>query len=249
MSRKRGPFPPIFINNTAIDYVNSIHYLGFLISRNGNIRATIEDRISKASRVAHMVLQALRTNRNVSSKLSMTLFDKQIAPILCYGSSVWAVPLTQNLLYLEKQPENQNTRDLVKNILQSILGRNVHFEYARRVGTRSANDQPRKILIKLKDYSDKLELLRLMSDSPYSISNFEEKESIIEKVHHDFCKKSLNISKYASNLAVQSELGRYPVINSAKSFTVKYWLRLKTGCANIVLKEAFTECENKSYEW
>ena len=45
----------------------------------------------------------------------------------------------------------------------------------------------------------------------------------VDKIHHDFCKKFLNISKYASSMTVQGELGRYPVMNSANSFAVKYW--------------------------
>ena len=225
-------------------------YLGFLINRNGNIRATVEDRIAKASRVSHMILQALRTNRNVSAKLAINLFDKQIVPILLYGSSVWSVPQTQNLFYLEEQPENQNTRTIVAGMSLSTFNRNVPFEYARRVGRRPEIDaSPRKILVKLKLYSDKQELFRLVNDSLFTISNFVEKESIIEKVHNDFCKKALNISKYASNMAVQAELGRYPIINSAKSFAVKYWLRLKSGTENIVLNEVFKECTQHEHEW
>ena len=88
-----------------------------------------------------------------------------------------------------------------------------------------------------------------MNENSFVITNFVEKENDIEKVHHDFCKKSLNISKYASNMAVQAELGRNPVMNSAKSFAVKYWLRLKSGTRNNVLNEAFDECSRNKHEW
>ena len=250
MSKRRGPFEPVYINKTQIDYVSSILYLGFQIGRNGNIRSIIEDRIAKASRTSHMVLQALRTNRNVSAKLTMNLFDKQIVPILLYGCSVWAIPQSHNLFYLENQSEDQNTRTIVARMLRSVLNRDVPFEYARRVGRLSENDSiTRKILIKLKFYSDKQELLRSATDHSFVVSDFIEKENVIEKVHHDFCKKSLNISKYASNMAVQTELGRYPVTNSAKSFVIKYWLRLQSGTKNIVLNEAFTECSRNRHEW
>ena len=151
MSRRRGPFEPVYINNTPIAYVNNIVYLGFHINRNGNIRATVEDRMAKATRVSHMILQALRTNRNVSAKLAMSLFDKQIVPILLYGSSIWAVPQTHNLFYLEQQPERQNTRATVASMLLSVFNRDIPFEYARRVGRCTARDEPpRKILVKLK---------------------------------------------------------------------------------------------------
>ena len=250
MSKKRGPFRPIHIYNTPIEYVKNLVYLGFYISSNGNIRATIQDRITKASRVSHMVLQALRTNKNISAKLAMTLFDKQITPILLYGSSVWGIPPTHNLCYLEGQPENINTRSAVTNMLSSVLNRNVRFDYARRVGRRPAEGSvPRKILIKFKYYSDKQELLNNVNDCPFIISNFVESESSFEKVHHDFCKKSLNMSKFASNTAIVGELGRYPLSNTAKASCIKYWLRMNAGTENILLNEAYTECLQNRHEY
>ena len=99
MSNKRGPFEPVYIYGTQIEYVKSMQYLGFQIKHNGNVDSIINDRISKASRVSHMILQALRTNKNVSTELALTLFDKQIAPILLYGCCVWCVPKTHNLCY------------------------------------------------------------------------------------------------------------------------------------------------------
>ena len=163
-----------------------------------------------------MLLQALSTNRYISSKLALSLFDKQILPILSYGSSVWGIPRTQNLIYLENQDEMINTRTLVTTALSSILDRPVPFEYARRVGKRNADERPRKILIKLKSYSDKLEILGLTNSHNYVISNFVENDYSIEKVYNDFSKKSLNVSKYASNAAIQSELGRYHISITAK---------------------------------
>ena len=216
MTTKRGPFEPVYIYGTPIEYVKSMSYLGFNFSSNGNIDSVIQDRISKASRESHMLLQALSTNRNISSKLALSLFDKQILPILLYGSSVWGIPRTQNLIYLENQDEMINTRTLVTTALSSILDRPVPFEYARRVGKRNADERPRKILIKLKSYSDKLEILGLTNSHNYVISNFVENDYSIEKVYNDFSKKSLNVSKYASNAAIQSELGRYHVSITAK---------------------------------
>ena len=153
-----------------------------------------EDRISKASRVSHMILQALRTNRNVSPKLTMNLFDKQITSILLYGSSVWSTPKTFDMFYVEQQPEHLNTRTIVTNMLSSVMKRNVAFEYARRVG-KGTPESPRKILVKLREYTDKLELFRSVGSSSYIISNVDEKDNNVEKFHHEFCKKSLNVCK------------------------------------------------------
>ena len=248
MSRRKGPFEPLYIYGNQIEYVSSMLYLGFEINRNGNLSGIMEDRIRKASRMSHMLLQGLRTNRNVSSKLAMSLFDKQIVPILLYGSSIWDTPKTHCLFYLEGQPEHLNTRNLVSNMLNSSLNRSVHFLYARRVGKRHHSTH-RKILIKLKNYSDKLELFESAIESNYTISNFTEKESHVEKIHHDFCKKALNISKYASNTAVELELGRFPVSNVAKGLMIKYWLRLNAGTGNMLLNEAYSECKNNYYDW
>ena len=86
----------------------------------------------------------------------MSLFDKQILPILLYGCSVWGLPQTHNLIYLEGQDENINTRNIVTHVLSSIMGRPIPIEYARRVGKHSNIDNiSRKIIIKLKYYSDK----------------------------------------------------------------------------------------------
>ena len=47
----------------------------------------------------------------------LSLFDKQIYPILSYGFSVWSLPDTHNLIYLDAPNENQNVRNIVSNIL------------------------------------------------------------------------------------------------------------------------------------
>ena len=115
----------MYIHNVTIDYVNSITYLGFVFNRNGSIDSMIHDRTVKASKVCHMVLQALSTNKNVSSKLAMKLFDKQIVPIILYGCPIWAIPTTHKLFYLDNQPENISTKQVVNNFLSSILSRPV----------------------------------------------------------------------------------------------------------------------------
>ena len=106
-----------------------------------------------------------------------------------------------------------------------------------------------KILIKLKSYSDKLELLRKSVNNTWKFSNFEDKEENIEKVQTDFCKRALNVSKYASNLAVQGELGKFPLCNTTKSLVIKYWLRLCNGTKNTILNQAYAENVDRNLEW
>lgn len=48
----------------------------------------------------------------------------------------------------------------------------------------------------------------------------------IERVHHDFCKYVLKITRQAPNAFVRGELGRYRIYNTRCMKLIKYWLRL-----------------------
>ena len=78
--------------NAEIENVKEFTYPGFQISSSGNIKATITDRHSKASTMANVILRAINTNNNVNVRLTMSLFDKRIVPILLYGSADWSIP-------------------------------------------------------------------------------------------------------------------------------------------------------------
>ena len=125
-----------------------------------------------------MVLQAFGTEKNVSVKLSLSLFGKQIYPILSYGSSVWSLPDTYNLIYLDAQNENQNARNIVSNILFNLLGRYVPIEYARRIG-RKKHGHNRSILIRLSSYDDVMEITRASQGSCYCFRKIQEKTPVI----------------------------------------------------------------------
>ena len=89
------------LNGMSLENVKTYQYLGLEISHNGNIKNMITDRIKKAQRVSNMVLQALRTDKNISSSLATSIFEKQIAPILLYGCPIWCLPKHHNLIYIE----------------------------------------------------------------------------------------------------------------------------------------------------
>ena len=146
LTKQRYKTERFMYNGTLLECVKSFNYLGFEISHNGKFSNLINDRVLKAEKTSNMVLQAIRTDKNVSVKLSLSLFDKQIYPILSYGCSVWSLPDTHNLIYLDAQNENQNARNIVSNILFNLLGRNVPIKYARRIG-RKNHGHNRSILI------------------------------------------------------------------------------------------------------
>ena len=83
-----------------------------------------------------MGLQALRVDQNVSPRLSLSLFDEQIVPILLYGAAVWSAPRTHNCIYLLNQTGSDTTRCLVQNVLKGISDSRIPFVYARRVGKK-----------------------------------------------------------------------------------------------------------------
>ena len=228
--------------------VKTFLYLGFLLSYNGNISSVMNDRIQKATKVSNMILRAIRTNKNVSTKLAMSIYDTQISPVLLYGCAIWSVPKHGNLIYLENQPKAINTRKRVNEVFSQILGRNPNFEYARRVG-KFIRGQSRRFIIKMKNYEDKAALLRLNS-AQFTFTNYTPPNySDITKNYFDYCKKSLNVSKYASNTAVQYELGRGLIDHKAFALAIRYWLRLAKGTKNIILNESYLEATNKNHEW
>ena len=137
-----------------IECVNNFHYLGFQISHDMKLKTIIDDRHSKATKMSKMVLRALRTSTNESTKLLMSLFDKQVAPILLYGSSIWGIPSSHNLIYLDNLPEVGNTRTTASKTLHETCGCDIPFTNARSVGKASSNG-PRRIVISLTNVQDK----------------------------------------------------------------------------------------------
>ena len=234
-------------NNTPLTNVQSMIYLGFNFSYNGKIKFIMSDRIAKAKKVAGMVLCALRTNKNISTKLALGIYDKQIAPVLMYGCSIWSLPQTGNLIYLENQPENVKVRKQVDDIFREIMGKTIPIEYTKRVGKTQA-DGSRRILIKLQSFDDKLTILA-SKNHDYNFSTYVDITSDSEKEYLNFCKSALNISKYASNSATCFELGIKSIDNKMHGLAVKYWLRLSKGTSNYLLNECYRENYCGSFEW
>ena len=75
--------------NYCLEKVNTYKYLGLIISSDGKFKTCVSDRINKAKRAMFIILQALMVSGCVSPRLNMTVFDKQIIPILLYGCPIW----------------------------------------------------------------------------------------------------------------------------------------------------------------
>jgi len=160
---------------------------------------------------------------------------------------VWGVHKSFNLIYLLDQNDNINTRRAVTQALLGNLGYVAEYSSARRVGKKTASES-RSILINLKNYQD-VEYL-LQCPSPYKFQVYEDKSSNdIDIFHTSFCKKSLNVSKYASNLAVLGELGRYPLSINCIVQVIKYWIRLSNGTKNDLLNSAYKMSLLENHTW
>ena len=203
------------INNTVLDIVPKMKYLGIIINQKG--KCLIEDRIEKANRAIHVLKQALFTTGNVSCKLALSIFDKQILTILSYGSPIWGIPHTTNYIYIENIHQRPNFKEEVyRNIDKESI------TMLRRVGKIS--DKPRKILVQLNSFKEKQNALKLDLPS-FTVHNYdlEYDKGKHEKVQNMCCEFVLNITKYASNDAVRAELGRYPLSFHIWTNCVKYW--------------------------
>ena len=73
--------------------------------------------------------------------------------------------------------------------------------------------------------------------------NFSDK-SCYEKLHISFCKYILGTRKTASNLAVRTELGRYPLEMKIKVQSLLLYIRLLNSEINPLLYESFMLAKN-----
>ena len=73
----------------------------------------------------------------------------------------------------------------------------------------------------------------------YICDFWENENNILEKPHMNYAKRTLYLSKYASNMAVQGEIARFPLQHKAWGLAIKYWLRLCHVASNVLLNAAF----------
>ncbi len=107
MCKGNPKIPTFTFENEILENVTEFKYLGVIIHKNGKFSQAInmiKDRISKANRAIHMLKCILGHTNTVSIKLALSLFDKQVEPILLYGSSLWGIP--DNNRHVQIKPTN-----------------------------------------------------------------------------------------------------------------------------------------------
>jgi len=235
-----GKLTNLMYENMKISQVQDYTYLGVKLHQSCKTKYAIEDRIERTSRAINMLQGVLYSNGNINVNVALSIFDKQIIPILTYGSTFWGMQDNYTKLYVKDIPEDINTLDGIRSELN-----NKSIIYFKRVGRKS--DSPRNVILTMNSFEAKNFLLynnKATSDIQSSCY-----DSTFEKVQTNFCKFVLNISKFASNHAIRAELGRYPLSVQTNLTMIKYWYRLENLNDNSLLSSCFKVCKNNNHEW
>ena len=62
---------------------------------------------------------------------------------------------------------------------------------------------------------------------------------LYQKLHKNYAKRTLDLSKFAIDMTVQGELARFPSLHKVWGLAIKYWFRLWHGISDILLNETF----------
>jgi exonuclease III len=110
------------VNNVEVENVKSFKYLGFTIgAKNCSFLNTPNDLSIKASRAIFSLNNKIKLSM-LPTKLALKVFSSQIAPILLYGSEVWAPYSNFNFENWDKSTiERCHTQ-----FLKRLIGCNIH---------------------------------------------------------------------------------------------------------------------------
>ena len=233
-------------NQFKIDKVDSYKYLGIIIHKSGKITQAIDDRIIKATRAMNMLQGALSTTRNVSVDIATSLFDKQVLPILTYGSIYWGNCRVYNKFYLNNIPSKfKSAQDLNKYL-------NINSVTSVRKIVNNDDTKPNciRLTVTVNSYAEKIKILGNKNIDSKDFAN-DYDNHLCEKVHTKFLKFALGINKYASNHAIRAELGRYPLELKLNEKLVKYWHRIENYDITTypLLTEAYSVSKANNHMW
>jgi hypothetical protein len=251
-SRARANFMPLY-KGECLEVVDHIMYLGWKVSYNMNWKHTISDRLAKSRRAMAVVRQALSTTGNVSVPLSVSLFKKQIVPILTYGCPLWSLPKETNYVRVISStdlPKGTDLRRYMGDTLRRMCGRDVMLKTCKRLSAKAGDDHV--ALLDFGDYSVK-EYVITQAIKPDNLV-FEDWDIDVEKIQYEkiqseFSKYVLNVNKYASSKACRAELGLFPLCNTTWSHAIKYYLRMEFGTGNALLNAAFSCAKVNNHTW
>jgi hypothetical protein len=241
------------ITDSTLETVDKFTYLGIEMTATGNVGPAIQARVTKAMRAVNMCRQAITTTGNVSTVLALSIFDKQIQPILTYGCPIWGLPHQfTNHIYLDNLPPGETNTVQARTIVRDICKNNVKIDLVRK--TKAPPDSSGgSVILKFNSSNDKDIFIQNVSTYTGNISyrdvDWDYDRLPYEKVQTNYCKFALNVSKYAGNEACRGELGRYPLCHKIWTLAIKYWLRMEHGSPNLFLNKAYQCVKTENHQW
>jgi len=174
----------------------------------------------------------------------MSLFDKQITPILLYGSVLWGIPDSNRYIKIQINKINVKVKCQVQSIINQRMNREIKIDEIKVLKSKG------EVLVKLNSSQDKIDLI--YSNKNFSdnclITNHEMKEkNNYEGVHSNYCKYVIGVAKFASTTAVMKELNRFPIQLQAYINEISYWHRLQANPINPLLHAAFRICKDDNH--
>ena len=229
-----------------MENVKTFTYLGVDLQANGRMKTAVSSRIAKTNRALFLIRQALKTTGNVNTSLALSIFDKQIMPILTYGCPLWGLPNTTNYILMTGTDQPNMGRDIINTVTSKI----VKTTWIRN--TSSINN-PKRLLLNLDNIDDKDLIFRNRHILPPGVDihdvDIDHDKQDYEKIHTKFCKYVLNIPKQAGNDASRGELGRFPLSTKIWKHAIKYWLRLEKESENIFVNNAYRCAKMENHPW
>jgi hypothetical protein len=235
----------LMYNGNCIEPVVSFKYLGMILCSNGKFKNAILDRHNKAQKAYYQIKGALSTSSNVSRRLAMSIFDKQITPILLYGSCIWGQNEKFGMIKLKFNSPDMLNKASIADMCKTILKRDLNFDIVRYDKIKC------EAIIKVHNLVDKLDLVREghFEENVCIENSITQQKHLCEKLHTDFCKFVLGMSKYSSDYAVLGELGRVPMGHKMLLSHIMYWLQLEQGTSNELLNHAYRECTAGAHDF
>ena len=160
-------------------------------------------------------------------------------------------------LHKEKFTINNEVIDIVDNFV--YLGIHFNSNGTMKTAIKTLSDQALKAYHNLLSLFDRIKLNIKMKLSLFDTmitpillygseiwGAYDCKE--IDKVHINFCKRLLGVSKSTPNLAVLGEWGRFPLAIIAKERAIKYWLKIHNSPGSTI-HDTFIDLRNSNSQY
>ena len=241
LSPGNSKMPNFSLNGDTLENVTTYKYLGVILHKNGKYNHAIKDRIIKSNRALHLLKQVLGYP-NISVKMALSMFEKQIEPILLYGCPLWGLSDSNRYIYIKTDVIELRAKDQARKLLKDTLKREIEVDEVR------AFREKKKILVKLHNLSDKIDILYRNGQNDQFLDHTINSEPCYETVHSKFCRYAIGARKFSSSTGIFSELDRYPIAIKAKSFSIAFWHRLETNDRiGVITQNAYMECKNNNH--